>query len=179
MSDDRVNRLEALEAGHRQTFGAFGRPAGVRDRAERHRQRLLEQADAPLNPELSRRVYDQAEGTIDLIPGPGTVRCVAIAGKTGELLAATTTLELAQRGGGHGFTSTAVRHGTSTFRGVLSTETRDIRVIDAAGQTIWVPTNEEGAYWITVPHATQLIKTMKDGTERSIPFNASGGESAD
>jgi hypothetical protein len=47
----------------------------------------------------------------------------------------------------------------------------------AATTSGYIP--EQGAYWITVPHATQLIKTMRDGTDRSIPFNTSGGDSAD
>lgn len=175
MGDEDCERLAELEPGHRRAFRAFDRPAGARDRTDRHRQRLVASCAAPLNPDLARRVYDQEEGTIDLIPGPGLVCCVAIAGATGELMAGTTSLELAARGS-HGFNSTAHREGTSTFRGALSQSVSGVRIVDASGRTIVVPINADDAYWITVADAVDLIETMTDGTERRIPFHPPGAD---
>ena len=123
---------------------------------------------AQLNRDLARRVYEGPEGTIDLVPGPGAICCVARNPRTGERMAGTTSTELAARGT-HGFI-TSGREGSATFVGVLSTGARDLQIVTGSGQAITVSLNADDAYWITVADPIDMIVTETDGTARHIPF---------
>ncbi|MHB1571329.1 MAG: hypothetical protein ACYC0H_19290, partial [Solirubrobacteraceae bacterium] len=120
-----------------------------------------------LSVDLSRRVYAGPEGTIDLVPGPGSIGCVVQVAGTGKRIAGTTTTALAASGT-HGFLS-GHRDGSTTVRGVLSTAVRSLKLSTAAGQSITATVNGDDAYWITVPEPVQMVLVMQDGTERPLP----------
>jgi hypothetical protein len=161
-----MGRLDALEPGQMAAFRAFCRPRTAADEALAADSDAVARLGRDLNPELSRRVYAGVEGTIALVPGPGTICCVLVVAGTSERISGTTSTELAA-GGAHGFISSRGR--SATLRGVLATVVRDLRVVTAAGETITVPVNADDAYWITVVDPVEHILTLDDGTKRRIP----------
>lgn len=161
-------RLDALEPGQIAAFRAFRRPRTVADEALAADSEAVARLGRDLSPELSRRVYVGAEGTLELVPGPGIMCCVVAVAGTSERISGTTSTELAA-GGAHGFISSR-GGGSVTLRGVLATAVRDLRVVTAAGETITVPVNADDAYWITVVDPVEHILTLNDGTERRLPF---------
>jgi hypothetical protein len=100
--DADTHLLQALDPDHVATFSAFRR--GPRDtdlslaRAPEHKH-LIGPGE---NPALTRRVFAGKEGTIDLVPSPGGVKCIAIIAETGETFAGGTTTTLAALDG-HGY----------------------------------------------------------------------------
>ena len=128
--------------------------------------------DPSVNPDLSRRVYSSAEGTIDLVPGPSVIGWVVAVAGTGEWMSGTTSTALAARGA-VGVTSSG--SGSSvTFRGVLSAGVQNLRVVTADGNSVPVAVNADAAYWVTVADPVDAILTMADGTERPVPFARPG-----
>ena len=120
-----------------------------------------------VNLDLARRVYEQDEGTIDLVPGPDTICCVVIDRRSGERVVGSTSTALAACGA-HGF----IRSGTgrsATFFGVLSARAWDLRIVSGAGEAIAVPLNADHAYWITVTDPVEIVFTRAGGTAQRIP----------
>jgi hypothetical protein len=100
--DSHDGRLNALEPAHVDAFRAFQRPAGPADQGLSDQPAAAHGLGPELSRDLARRVYDGPEGTIDLVPGPGAICCVARNPQTGERMAGTTSTELAAHGT-HGF----------------------------------------------------------------------------
>jgi hypothetical protein len=167
--DSHDGRLNALEPAHVDAFRAFQRPAEPADQSLSDQPAPAHGLGPELNRDLARRVYEGPEGTIDLVPGPGAICCVARNPQTGERMAGTTSTELAAHGT-HGFIRSGPQRAT-TFVGVLSAAARDLQIITGSGQAITVPVNADDAYWITVADPIDMIVTKTDGTARHIPFS--------
>ena len=171
-SHDEEGRLERLEPAHVAAFKAFQRSARPADQGLRDDPSAAVILEPRQTLDLARRVYDEVEGTIDLVPGPDTICCVAINARNGESMAGSTSTALAATST-HGF----IRSGTErsvTVLGVLSAQARDLRIINGSGHAIAVPLNADDAYWITVTDPIDMIVTQADGTTRHIPFARPG-----
>jgi hypothetical protein len=107
-----------------------------------------------------------------LIPGPGSICCVASVSGTGERMSGTTSTTLALRSP-HGFITTSVGSRGTTFIGVLPASAQGLRIITRSARAIDVPVNEDDAYWTTVDDAIEMIMTLADGTLRHVPFSGS------
>ena len=161
-----LSRLDGLENAHRAAFAAFARPTSDPDR--RATTAVAGHSIEPTaNPELVRRVYEAQEGTIDLIPGRGSIACVVIS-SSGESFGGATAIELAVKDGlgyvKHTHSPNAPKHDEVTFMGVLPTGATDLRIKTNSGGTIPVPLTRDGAYWITTREAQDLYWTRSDGT---------------
>ena len=165
-------RLEELEPTHVAAFRAFQRASRPEDRRLRDDASEPSGLDPPLNPDLARRVYDNVEGTIDLVPGPNVICCVVIGERSGERIAGTTSTALAAEGV-HGFISGGSERSV-TFRGVLSAEWREVRIITGAGEAVAVPINADDAYWITVADPIEMVLSRSNGPERRICISRRG-----
>jgi hypothetical protein len=77
-------RLQALEPAQMAAFTAFQRAQRPADFGLREDSFAALPLEPRLNVELARRVYDGADGTLDLVPGPDMICCVAINAQTRE-----------------------------------------------------------------------------------------------
>ena len=167
-----ATRLDALENAHRAAFGAFARPTSEADR--RARIVVAGQSIGPTgNPELAKRVYEGREGTIDLVPGRGSIACVVVR-PSGESFSGATTIELAVKDGlgymKHTHSPDALEDDEVTFIGVLPAGAGDLRMKTTFGATIAVPLTPDGAYWLTTGEAQDLCWTRSDGTIQQHVF---------
>ena len=162
--------LEQLEPEQMATFRAFGRPQRSADRALRDDPRA--EVGPHLNPALARRVFDREQGAIDLVPGVNTICCLVVCAGTGERISGSTSTVLAACGA-HGFTSGGQGR-SATFRGVLASSVRELRIITASGEEITAPVNDDDAYWITIADPIDQILTHADGTQSHVPFSRPG-----
>ena len=161
--------IEELEPDQVAAFRAFQRVPTKADHGLENDPSAVSALSPSMNTNLARRAYAGPEGTIDLVPGPGTIGCVVTVADTGERMSGTTTTELAACGA-HGFTSTSFRHGRSAaFRGVLAARVVDLRIITAHGETMTAPVNADDAYWVTVSDPVEAILTLADGSKHEIP----------
>jgi hypothetical protein len=167
--DEDTPAFDALEREQVAAFRAFQRPRTSEDEALSADPGAVSALGPYLNADLSRRVYAGPEGTIDLVPGPGTICCIVAAGRTGERVSGTTLTELVARGV-HGFTSSRLGE-PAMFRGVLSTGVRTLLVATATGDTVTAAVNADDAYWMTIADPIAQTLTLQDGTERVIPFS--------
>ena len=167
--NDTPVRLAVLEDEQVAAFRAFQRPRTVEDAALSADPDAVSALGSDLNADLSRRVYAGREGTIDLVPGPGSVCCIVTVTGTGERISGTTSTELAARGA-HGFTSGRLGE-PALLRGVLSTGVRSLRIVTASGDTLTAAVNADDAYWMTIADPVTQTLTLQDGTERVIPFS--------
>jgi hypothetical protein len=90
LDDQGSGRLRGLEPARVAAFIAFRRAVREADRSIAHgaaAHRVVRREDLA----LARRVYDGVEGTIDLVPGPGTINRVAVVAGTGERFAGDTS----------------------------------------------------------------------------------------
>jgi hypothetical protein len=71
--DREPDRLEALEPDHLAAFNAFRCPARPEDRKIAEHVFGHTGLHPSLNVDLARRVYADEKGSIDIIPGPGTL----------------------------------------------------------------------------------------------------------
>lgn len=166
--DREPDRLDALEPEHVAAFDAFRRPPTPADRKVADEPTASGSMHSSLNTDLARRVYAGEKGSIDIIPGPGTVCVVAIYANTGETTIGHTTTALAAADGlGHvtGSSGSAV-----DFVGVLPAGARNLRIIDQAGRTLPVPLNDDRAYWTTISDPIDMLWTTTDGTDRQAAF---------
>ena len=160
--------LTALEPAHMAAFAAFSRAAEQTDREVATAPTAAPHISPSLNPRLARRVYAGEQGTIYLVPGPGSVGSVSIAAGTGETVIGHTTTELAVLDGlGHVGRS---GDGPVTFVGVLPAGGHDLRIIDRAGRRITIALTRDDAYWVTVDDPVDTLWTMADGHDRQMPF---------
>jgi hypothetical protein len=165
-ADRPTGRLRALEPSHIVSFSAFQRPAGPADSFVG--QEPTASLGPDLNPELARRVYDGPEGTIDLVPGPNSINCVAIVTGTGETFAGgTSTTHAACDGVGY-IRSAANR--AAMFVGVLPAGARELHAIDHSGREIPVPLTADDAYWITIIEPIDMLWTNADGSAHQTAF---------
>jgi hypothetical protein len=113
-------------------------------------------------------VYSGEHGSIDIIPGPGTICFVAIyAGRDETTIGHTTTALAAADGLGHvrGSSGTAV-----DFVGVLPAGANNLRIVDRKGRETPIPLNHDRAYWATVDDPVDMRWTTGSGTERQGVF---------
>ena len=164
MDEDGPASYDALEPEQVAAFRAFQRLRALEDEELSADAGAVSALGTDLNARLSRRVYTGPEGTIDLVPGRGSVCCIVAVAGTGERISGTTSTELAARGG-HGFTSCR-RGEPALFRGVLSTGARSLRILTASGATVLATVTGDDAYWVQVCDPVTLILTLQDGTER-------------
>jgi hypothetical protein len=166
--DGEPARLEALEPEHLAAFDAFRRPATPADRQVADEPTAATHVNPSLNTDLARRVYAGDRGSIDIIPGPGTICCVAIYATTGETTIGDTSTELAAADGlGH------VRGGSGTavdFVGVLPAGASNLRIIDRNGRETPIPLNHDRAYWTTVLDPIDMLWTTSTGAQRQGVF---------
>jgi hypothetical protein len=166
--DREPDRLEALEPDHVAAFDAFRRSAGPEDRKIAEHVFGHTGLHSSLNADLARRVYATERGSIDIIPGPGTVCVVSICANTGETTSGHTSIPLAAADGlGHvrSFGGFAV-----DFVGVLPTGASNLRIIDGKGQETAVPLNDDRAYWVTVADPVDMVWTTATGSNRQGVF---------
>jgi hypothetical protein len=161
-----MNALRALEPSHIASFAAFQRPAGRADSSVG--QEPTASLGPDFNPELARRVYDGPEGTIDLVPGPNSISCVAIVTGTGETFAGGTSTTIAACDG-LGYIRSAARR-AAMFVGVLPAGARELRAVDKSGREIQVPLTADDAYWITIVEPIDLLWTNVDGSTHQAAF---------
>ncbi len=169
--EDRT-QLDVLEDAHRAAFAAFARPVSEADR--RATAAVVGHSIGPTaNPELARRVYEGSEGTIDLVPGRGSIACVVIR-PSGESFSGATTIELAVKGGCGYITHThspgSPEHEELTFVGVLPAGARHLTIRTFSGSAIPVQLSPDGAYWITTRDVQDLFWTRPDGTVHQHVF---------
>jgi hypothetical protein len=113
-------------------------------------------------------VYDGPEGTIDLVPGPNTINCVAIVTGTRETFAGGTSITNAASDGVGYIRSAAPR--AAMFVGVLPAGARELRAIDKSGREIPVPLTADDAYWITIVEPIDMLWTNADGSTHQTVF---------
>ncbi len=154
--------LDALEPEQVELYRAFQRSQRREDLRSFEDEALTEMVGERCEPALVRRVYDSELGTIDLIPGVGSLCCVCTSNGRFGRVSGTTQTALARYGQGaiHG------RGAAVTLTGVLSTRVCELRVVDAAGRVIVVAVNDDDAYWVTVQNVVKTIASMTNGTER-------------
>ena len=162
------DRLGAPEPEQVAAFRAFRRPRTAIDEGLGAGSAAAADLDPHVNPDLSRRVYMSAEGTIDLVPGPSIIGWVVAVADTRERISGTTSTALAARGASGGARSSV------TFRGVLSAAVQSLRIVTTSGDVVHAPVNADDAYWVTITNPVDAVLTMTDGTERSIPFARPG-----
>jgi hypothetical protein len=166
--DPAPDRLEALQPEHLAAFDAFQRPATPVDRNVADEPSAIDHLHPSLNVNLARRVYSSEQGSIDIIPGPGTICVVTIYADAHETTIGHTSTALAAADGlGHVKSST---DSPVDFVGVLPAGARDLRIIDRAGRTVPVPLNVDRAYWTTITDPVDMIWTTADGTIRQGVF---------
>jgi hypothetical protein len=165
--DREPDRLDALEPDHLAAFDAFRRPARPDDR--KIAEHVFHSGLHPsLNVDLARRVYTGEKGSIDIIPGPGTVFVVAIYAKTCETTGGHTSTSLAAADGlGH---IKSAGGSAVDFVGVLPAGASNLRIIDRRGRVTAVPLNDDSAYWITVDDAVDMLWKTSTGTKRQGAF---------
>jgi hypothetical protein len=161
-----ATRLGALENAHLTAFAAFARSTREADR--RAAVAVAGHNVGPTaNPKLAKRVYEGHEGTIDLVPGRGSIACVVIC-PSGESFAGATTIELAVKDGcgymKHSRHPGAPEQDEVTLIGVPPAGASDLRIRTILGGTIPVPLTPDGAYWITTRAAQDVYWTRSDGT---------------
>ena len=161
-----ATRLEALENAHLTAFAAFARP--TREADQRAAVAVAGHNIGPTaNPKLAKRVYEAHGGTIDLVPGQGSIACVVIC-PSGESFSGATTIELAVKDGcgyvKHTQHPDAPEHDEVTLIGVLPAAARDPRIKTILGATIPIPLTPDGAYWITTRAAQDVYWMRSDGT---------------
>lgn len=162
------DRLKALEPSHVAAFDAFARPAAPADLRVVDEPTATGHLHPSLNTDLARRVYSGEHGSIDIIPGPGTICFVAIyAGRDETTIGHTTTALAAADGLGHvrGSSGTAV-----DFVGVLPAGANNLRIVDRKGRETPIPLNHDRAYWATVDDPVDMRWTTGSGTERQGVF---------
>ena len=160
--------LTALEPAQLAGFAAFSRAAEQTDRGVATAPTAAPHLSPSLNPRLARRVYAGEQGSIYVVPGPGSLCSVSIAAGTSETVIGHTTTELAALDGlGHVGRS---GDGPVTFVGVLPAGGHDLRIIDRAGRRIAIPLTRDDAYWVTVDDPVDMLWTTADGHDRQTPF---------
>jgi hypothetical protein len=165
------DRLEALEPAHLEAFAAFRRPASAPDSAVAN-EPTASQLHPSLNVRLARRVFQGEEGTVDLVPGPGSICYVCITAATGETTVGHTTIESAARDGvGH---VRSAGGSATTFAGALPAGAHDLRIIDKSGRAIPVALSEDGGYWTTVAEPIDMKWNTDNGTEHQSVFGRLG-----
>ena len=167
-----LGRLDELENAHRAAFAAFARPTSEPDR--RAAIALGGHSIGPTaNPELARRVYEAQEGTIDLVPGRGSIACV-VSCPSGESFSGATSVELAVKDGlgymKYTRSPDAAERGEVTLIGVLPAGAGDLRVKTVLSGTIPVVLTADGAYWITTREGEDVYWTGSDGTIHQHTF---------
>lgn len=174
--EDDAIRLDALENAHRTAFAAFARPTGEADRRATTAV-AGHSIGLTANPKLARRVYEGQEGTIDLVPGRGSIACV-VSCPSGESFSGATTIEAAVKDGcgymRHTQSPGAPDHDEVAFIGVLPAGAGDLRIKTISGSTIPVPLTPDGAYWITTREAQDLYWTRSDGAIHQHAFGRFG-----
>jgi hypothetical protein len=169
--DPAPDRLHALEPEHLAAFDAFRRPVTSDDHQIASEPSATDHLHPSLNVNLARRVYAGENGSIDIVPGPGTICVVAIYANTGETTIGHTATALAAADGlGHVNSSTG---SAVDFVGVLPAGARNLRITNRAGRTIAVPLNADRAYWTTIRDPIEMIWTTAGGTDRQTPFGRS------
>jgi len=161
--------LTALEPAHVAAFAPFSRAAEKTDLAVATAPRAAPHLSPSLNPRLARRVYAGEQGTIYIVPGPGSLGSVSIAAGTGETVIGHTTTELAALDG-LGHVGGRSGDGPVTFVGVLPAGGHDLRIINRAGRRIAIPLTRDDAYWVTVDDPADMLWTTADGHDRQSPF---------
>lgn len=153
-----------LEPAHLAAFRAFRRSAGPADCALAG-DPVASELGGTWSVGLARRVYRSEEGTIDIVPGPGSVGYVW-QGTDGERVSGQTTIGLAADGGlGH------VRSGRgerAMFVGVLPAGAADLRITDRWGTVFVAPVTDDDAYWIAIAHPVDARWRRADGTDRKM-----------
>lgn len=160
-----TTRLSALQDAHRAAFAAFKRPQGEADR--RGTTVVASHTLGPTaNPALNRRVYEGAEGTIDLVPGLNSIACV-VTRSSGESFSGATSIELAVNDGCGYMRQTRSRDAPQRdeliLMGVLPAGAAGLHVTTEADGTIPVPLTTDGAYWIATRDLQDLYWTRPDG----------------
>jgi hypothetical protein len=120
-----------------------------------------------LDPRLGRRVYSGGEGRIYIVPGPGSICCIAtgipfgtVRGETTTALASDTT---------HGFVVRGPNEPV-TFLGVVPATVKQLEIRERIGRTITVDLSADDGYWLEVAEPVAHIVSRRDGTTAEIPF---------
>ncbi len=145
-------------------FAAYRRPRRPGDDSIKTDQRLLARLAPGAHLELARRLYAGPEGTMDLVPGAGSISFLARKA-TGESTCGQTTTQLAAHHGlGHTRWS---REEGYILAGALAVGVR-LSVVATDGSKIAVPVNIDGAYWFDAHDATEAVWSAgKDILNRS------------
>jgi hypothetical protein len=121
-----------------------------------------------LNPDLARRVYAGEEGTIYIVPAPGSVCLVAVSAGARETMIGLTSTDLAASDGLGNVRAT--RGGPITFAGVLPAGAHDVRILDEAGRSIAVPLSEDDGYWVSAKDPRDMRWRTGDGRDHQGVF---------
>jgi hypothetical protein len=160
VSDDR--KWESLpDPAQVAAFAAFRRPVVKADHSLTDDPVTASDLRPGVDPVLARRVYAGSEGTLDIVPGHGTLTFISI-GADDSAVAGQTTTALAARDG-LGFVRFMTSHG-HTFVGVLPAGGHDLRIVDRGRHESAGPLSADDGYWITVADPIAMRWTRPDGT---------------